>query len=227
MAITHRQKYTFSDGSGTPIAYEVAQSGSVAANLDATVPGGTGNQAFAISLDASAMVSLYLVASQAATVRTNGTDEVQLLTPGGSIDPTDHFYLTFGGQDTSPMDFAALPAATIQAALVALSTIGADNVAVTGPDGGPWSVTFTGALGLTNVAALTATVATIASATLTITTPTPGVAPSQTIALAAGVPVSWHSDADWANPISADVTKLSVSVAGSATCQVKLRALSA
>src|SRR5207245_6296349 len=55
------------------------------------------------------------------------------------------FTLIFGGQITNHMAYN-VTAATMQASLQALSTIGAGNVLVTGPAGGPWLVRFAGAL---------------------------------------------------------------------------------
>ena len=94
------------------------------------------------------------------------TNAVQTVTVTGS--PTGGtFTLTRAGQTTSAIAYNAT-AATVQTALSALSTIGAGNVAVTGSAGGPFTVTFQGALGGQTIAAMTA------SASLTGGT-TPGV----------------------------------------------------
>src|SRR5262249_16428865 len=63
------------------------------------------------------------------------------------------FTLTFGGETTSPIPYNA-DMATVQAALEALSSIGANNVSVTGVLGG-WKVTFTNALGYGVLGAIT------------------------------------------------------------------------
>lgn len=85
----------------------------------------------------------------------NGTSEVQTLTIGGS--PTGGtFTVTFAGQTTAAIAYNAA-ASAVQTALQALSTIGAGNVAVTGSAGGPYTVTFQGALAHDNVPAMTAT----------------------------------------------------------------------
>lgn len=55
------------------------------------------------------------------------------------------FTLTFNGQTTAGIAWNAAPAA-VQSALVALSTIGADDVLVIGAAGGPWEVRFREAL---------------------------------------------------------------------------------
>lgn len=65
------------------------------------------------------------------------------------------YSLTFNGQTTAAIA-ADASAAAVQTALEGLSTIGSGNVSVTGSNGGPWTVTFQGALGLADVAALVA-----------------------------------------------------------------------
>lgn len=71
-----------------------------------------------------------------------GVDESQTVTisaTGGT------FTLTFGGQTTTDIAYNA-NSADLQAALVALSSVGNGNAAVIGPDGGPWTVSFAGTL---------------------------------------------------------------------------------
>jgi len=55
------------------------------------------------------------------------------------------FTLTYSGQGTPPLPHDA-PAGAVQAALEALSRVGAGNVAVSGPDGGPYELRFGGGL---------------------------------------------------------------------------------
>jgi hypothetical protein len=55
------------------------------------------------------------------------------------------FTLTYSGQETEPLAFD-VAAAGVQVALEQLSRIGTGNVAVTGPDGGPFELRFGGAL---------------------------------------------------------------------------------
>ncbi len=98
------------------------------------------------------------------------TDEVQSVTEGGS--GLTSFTLTFSGQTTGAIA-AAATAATVQAAIAALSNVGAGNVTVTGADGGPWTVTFGGALADTNVAQMTST-PTGGTGTVTVATVTGG-----------------------------------------------------
>ena len=60
------------------------------------------------------------------------------------------FTLYYSGLETGPLAWDAA-AAEVQAALEALSRIGAGNVAVSGPDGGPFEVRFGGELTGKNV----------------------------------------------------------------------------
>lgn len=64
------------------------------------------------------------------------------------------FTLTFGGQTTAALAYGAT-AAQVQAALIALSTIGASDVVVTG-SAGSWEVEFTGTLAEAGQSLLTA-----------------------------------------------------------------------
>jgi NHL repeat len=73
------------------------------------------------------------------------------------------------GHDLSP----AASAATIQAALEGLTTIGAGNVSVTGPNGGPWAVEFTGRFAGADVPQLVAVAANGESRTVSISSANP------------------------------------------------------
>jgi len=87
------------------------------------------------------------------TVGRPAASEVQVITltstPTGGTFP-----LSFSGQTTSAIAWNA-SAATVDTALEALANIGAGNLSVTGSAGGPWTVTFAGALANTNVAQMT------------------------------------------------------------------------
>ena len=82
-----------------------------------------------------------------------GPNEVQTVTiarnPTGGT-----FTLTWSGQTTAAIAYNAT-AAAVASALKALSNIGDNDVTVTGPAGGPWVVTFVGALAETDVAQMT------------------------------------------------------------------------
>jgi hypothetical protein len=103
-----------------------------------------------------------------------GTDEVQTITEGGS--GLTSYTLTYSAQTTTSIT-ANAAASAVQSALEALSNIAVGDVAVTGSAGGPYTVTFGGALASTNVAQMTAT-PTGGTGTVTISTVTPGVASS-------------------------------------------------
>lgn len=106
------------------------------------------------------------------------SEEVQTITEGGS--GLTSFTLTYAGQTTASLDDDAT-AAQVQAALEALSNVGAGNVQVTGgPLGtGPFSVKFVGDLANTNVDQMTAT-PTGGTGTVTIATATAGGAATDT-----------------------------------------------
>lgn len=99
-----------------------------------------------------------------------GTDEKQTVT----IDATGGtFTITFGGQTTTALAWNA-SAATVQAALEALSTIGTNNILVTLASL-VYTLTFRNALGRTNVAAVTTTPSLTGGAgTATVATSTAG-----------------------------------------------------
>src|SRR5579872_6998552 len=100
----------------------------------------------------SASTSRYWDRTAAWTIQAE-YDEVQTLTvTGGPTGGT--FVLRFGGQNTSTIAYNA-SAATVQTALQALTSIGANNALVTGPVGGPWVVEFTGTLGFASQALIT------------------------------------------------------------------------
>lgn len=81
-------------------------------------------------------------------------DAIQTVTITGSP-AGGTFTLSFGGQTTTGIAYNAAPTA-VQSALAALSTIGTGNVTVTGSAGGPYTVTFKGALGNRQIPAMTA-----------------------------------------------------------------------
>ncbi len=101
-------------------------------------------------------------------------DEIQKLT----LTATEGtFTLSFEGDTSAPVPFDA-EAAELQAALEALASIGAGNVAVTGPAGGPYAIEFVGALAEVDVPELTADASGLGDAgepgAATVTTTRPG-----------------------------------------------------
>jgi hypothetical protein len=108
-------------------------------------------------------------------------NEVQQVAVTGGTPTSGTFTLTYSGQTTSGIARNA-NAAAVQAALEALSTIGAGNVVCTGGalPGTAVRVQFVGDLAQTNVASLTAA-DTFDSGDITITTVTAGAAPTSTV----------------------------------------------
>jgi hypothetical protein len=86
------------------------------------------------------------------TIQATSVNETQTVT---STLTSGTFPLTFSGQ-TATIAWNSTPPA-MQAALEALSSIGVGNVSVGGPTGGPWPVTFAGALASTDVPLMTST----------------------------------------------------------------------
>ena len=83
------------------------------------------------------------------------------------------FTLNYEGQVTTAIPRAA-PASTVRLALEALSNLAPGDVAVTGNDGGPYTITFQGTLFARQITALTATAALTPSGGVTIATTTQG-----------------------------------------------------
>jgi hypothetical protein len=113
---------------------------------------------------------------KATTIGGAGHNEIQTVTITGT--PTGGtFTLTFSGQTTAAIAYNAT-AATVSAALAALSNIGSNNVGVTGATAGPYTVMFQGALATTDVAQMTATPSLTGgtSPTVTVTTTVAGIA---------------------------------------------------
>ena len=125
------------------------------------------------------MVALLLKAALGTSSSANvaGTNEVQSLVTTGT--PTGGtFTLTFRGQTTAPIAYNAANT-VVQAALVALTQIGAGGVTVTGgPLPSACTITFSSALAATNVPQITTTSTLLTGGTTptaTVTTTTPGI----------------------------------------------------
>lgn len=133
---------------------------------------------------AATTVQTQLRALHDAPAAYGGTNEVQRVTITGT--PTGGtFTLTYSGQTTAGIAYNAV-AADVQSALIALSNLAPGDVVVTGGPGPGsfFTVTFGGTLATTDVAAMTASAASLTGGTspaVTITTPTAGVAKTQNI----------------------------------------------
>jgi hypothetical protein len=127
------------------------------------------------------------VTTTAASGGVAGVNEVQTVTLTGS--PTGGtFTLTYEGQTTGTIAYDA-SAATVDTALEALSNIGSGDVAVTGSAGGPFTVTFGGALAATNVSQLTANSASLTGGS--------GQSVSVSDEVASSGPNHWDTAANW------------------------------
>lgn len=106
-------------------------------------------------------------------VDTNGgtsTNETQVITlRGGPTGGT--FTLTFNGSTTSTIAYNG-SAATVQSELFGLASISgvSGNVSVSGNNGGPWSVTFTGAFAGTDVPLITGSASSLTGGSVFVTT---------------------------------------------------------
>lgn len=143
---------------GTPKTFTVRRGDSVASCL---IPGFYFNSLDFTLSDDNAEVSGegfgYRLQELAGALSATLTDEVQQLTITGS--PTGGtFTLTYSGQTTAAIAYNAT-AAQVQAALRALSNIGDNDVFCYGADlpSGAINIHFAGALGATNVGAITTT----------------------------------------------------------------------
>lgn len=138
----------------------------------------------------AATVQAALIPLVAGMTRT-GTNAVQTVTISG-VPTGGTFTLTYAGQTTTALAFNAT-AATVQAALIALSNIGPNDVTVTGGPGPatPYVVTFVGTLGDEPIALMTATSSFTGgtSPTTAVTSTTTGVTtPNITVAGSNGGP---------------------------------------
>lgn len=132
------------------------------------------------ALEENAMVRRLLYPTASITSGA-GTNEQQTVTINGS--PTGGtFKLSFEGAVTSAIAFGAV-ASAVQTALQALATIGAGGATVAGSGGGPFTVTFAGALAAQNIAQLVADGSALTGGTspsVAIATSVPGVLPVTT-----------------------------------------------
>lgn len=103
--------------------------------------GGQTTAGIAYNAAASAVQSALAALSTIGAGTTNTYAEQEITIDGAPTGGT--FTLSFGGQTTAGIAYNAA-ASAVQSALVALSSIGANNVTVTGNAGGPYVVAFAG-----------------------------------------------------------------------------------
>jgi hypothetical protein len=116
------------------------------------------------------------------------------------------FTLTFGGYTTAGIAYNAT-AAVVQTALEALTSFGTGNVTVTGSNGGPYTVTFVGSLGLAAQSTMTASAAGLTGGTpsIAVASTTSGVAPDATWTIKAGAAETWRTSSIVTNPMPGNV----------------------
>ncbi|SIO60141.1 hypothetical protein SAMN05444166_6282 [Singulisphaera sp. GP187] len=224
MSLTHRQALSITTNGANSIGGSDLEVGNAEIVLDQTFTGGTANQLVTLAFTAAALQSVVLVATSNLTIRTNGSNETKRITVTGT--PTGGTLTsTVNGQTTAAIVYNAT-AAAVQAALEALSNVAVGGAICTGGPlpGTPVNVTFTGNLGLQTVTmSTTDSFSGGSSPASAVTTPTPGVAPSNTVNLIAGNPLVWgRSPGYFANPFTADVSSISVSCTTSCRLQGKI-----
>lgn len=208
---------------GTPVSTTETITTDGVPNYNLTVLGGVTNQIAEIAFLVANLRAYFITSNQTVTMNVNGTDEIQTVTIGGGASGGT-FLLIWSGQTTGTIAWNAT-AAVVQAALEALSNIGTGNVSVSGSAGGPWSVTFLGTLGVTDVAAMTYNLSGLTGGvpTITIATPTPGVAPSSTFTLQANIPMVWsEQEGNAVSLFTVDVNQLRFTNAGTAQANINI-----
>lgn len=225
MSFTCTIQTTVNTNGARPVAGSQSETGSTVIEVDQNYASGTIRSELALAFASSALQLVEIMASQPMTVEVNGTDEVQQLAISGS--PTGGtFTLTYDGQTTAAIAYNAT-ASVIQTALQNLSNIAVGDVACTGGPlpGTAVSIAFRANLGLQNVSTIT-TADSLSGGTTpatAVTTPTPGVAPTETFQLKAGMPLAWGVSAGYfATPFPNDVAKVSISCATASRLQGKV-----
>lgn len=147
----------------------VAGSGSLTLGSSLLVSGGGSNTVSVNTLNLSSLHgNLYVGDNSTLTIQSGitgngGVSEVQRLTVNGAPDGGTTFTLSFLGSTTGTLTYDSNPvtmAATIQAALAALPTIGGGNIAVTGSSAQAFDLAFTGALASYDHASVTSSLVT-------------------------------------------------------------------
>ena len=194
-------------------------------SYDYSVNSGVYNQIAALAVNYAKLQSLFIVSTQPVTLYFNGVNAVQSITIGGS--PTGGtFTISYGGQTSAGIAYNA-SAATVQAALQAMSSIGAGNCTVTGSAGGPYTVTFTGTLGIQAITTITGSASGLTGGTPTIAlaSVTTGVAPAWNWVLPASWAINWAIGDIFSNPLgTTSITSIAISNPGSVSAVVNFRA---
>lgn len=217
---------TNADGASGLNGYGTA-SGNSRIDLDQSFAASTTNSAITLAFTLANLQAIALVSDKGCTIKTNGTGTADVQTVSISGTPTGGtVQLEYGGKIASIAFNAS--AATVQAALQALSSIGSGNITCTGGPlpGTPVVCTFAGSLATGSRALLNAGSGALTggtSPTVTVTHTTSGF-PSDTITLTAGVPVVWQAGVGQVCPFTADVT--TAFVTNTAAQNLKIKGLS-
>lgn len=216
MAFSHQITFSISSSSGAISAsgYD-NETGNTEINTNPTFPAASVNVALSLAFTVANVQDVFLWSDKGGTIKTNGTStaDVQTITITGTPTGGD-FPLTFLGQTTIVAFNSS--AATVQAALRLLSTIGSPNVTCTGGPlpGTPVVCTFAGTLtpGLQPLmTTFSGSLTGGASPTVTITHTTLGL-PSNTIVLPPGNPIMFRKSVPSdVNPFTVDVASATFS----------------
>lgn len=226
MPTTQKLSVNASYADGSPgVNGAATETGNSKIDVDQFFAAAAANAAISLAFTLANLQSIQLVSDKGCTIKTNGTGtaDVQTIAIGGT--PTGgSFAVDFGGQTTIIAYNAS--AATVQAALQALSTIGAGNITCTGgPLPGTAVVcTFAGAKSTGKRAPMTAYSGALTGGTTptaTVTHTTSGL-PSDTITLVAGQFYAWNVSSGLPNPLfTSDVTTAYVSNTPAQNLKVK------
>jgi hypothetical protein len=177
---------------------------------DVYVPAG-GLVAVPVFIRPSRIQLLYAESSRPMSVLTGGANEVQQISVVSAAVGSLKVIVRFNGVDSGNIRMDA-SAASIQATLEAMSTIGTGNVVVTGGpiETTPATVTFVGALGLANQNAMTFTLVDGGITTPLITTITNGVSGSSIFSTKAGRQLLWHPRHHAPCPFTTDRDTISI-----------------
>lgn len=215
---------SWQEDAGSSLRASVNLSDAQSVKADVAAPSGSSADA-ALAID-PARTSLLLILSNAdVTLQSGGTDEVQAVAETGTPAPGDTITLGYDGVNAAyPVAYNA----TAAAVLAALQTIPAlaGNVAVSGPAGGPWVVTFGNALGRGPRPMLSGLFTTTGTLALAITRTTAGVAPAESLAVKGSLPILWFSGCGMGFPFASAVSSLRVVNSSGQQATAKIRALS-
>jgi hypothetical protein len=213
--ITYTVNDSVLDSTGSPLSASHILVGSVVQTINENLAAGgslvlQSNSWNAPGNASGDLVGFFFVSTQPITIQTNGNGAigVQTITIGGT--PTGGtFALGYQGQITTPIAYNA-SAATVQAALRALSTIGGTNVTCTGGPlpGTAITCTFSGSLVNATVPLMTSNIGGLTGGTPTIAIANASGTPQDVIQLSANIDLSWDSAQGMVCPFLGAVTSM-------------------